>query len=341
MAAKRTVGIFSNYNVSEKTLCALYLTVHVCRRYRHAVWVVPEDITPKSKAFGFSHQWDNEVMSLASEVKAIKEKLSDCELCFFLEENDRLYSLLPSSTKTALFLDHRDLDYNQADAMAKKHTYVLSPSPYISKKLIQPNLIWNDLLCPFDPAVQLTASSWIKSGSTASLFYNAYGMSFLERQCVQQVSEIVKKCCPESKSVICYYDANDPASLGKDSKTYDWKLFDYLKQVDWIIDLNPRPLMGFFAAFAGTLDIQWSGFDLPPNTDEYSAARRHLIPYPKGGLTLDNAEKIAMPLVRQLTQPFCDDTDRNQGAGAYVNRLTKFTNCMNKLLGVRGSRREK
>jgi hypothetical protein len=79
----------------------------------------------------------------------------------------------------------------------------------------------------------------IQTGSTASLFYNAYGMSFAERQCVQQISEIVKKCCPNSKSVIGYYDVNATPVPGIDSRTYDWRLLDYLKCTDWIIDLNP------------------------------------------------------------------------------------------------------
>ena len=341
MVAKRTVGIFADYNASEKTLCALYLATHVVRRYRYVAWIVPKAITPESRYLGFSHQWDGEVIPLTAKTKKIKDLLTSCEMCFFLEENELLQSLLPAHAKTALFLDHHALDYKQTGIYAKKYTYLLSTSPYISKKLVQPNLIWNDLLWPFDPAVQIAPKSWLNSGSDASLLYNAYGMSFIERQCVQQISEIVKECCPASKSVICYYDNSDAVELGKDPRTYDWKLFDYLKQADWIIDLNPRPLMGFFAAFAGTLGLQWSCFDLPPNTDEYSGARRHLVPYPKGGLTLDNSEKIAMHLVRQLTQPFSDDTDRNRGSSAYINRLTKFTAGVNKLLGVRGNRRGK
>ena len=288
MVAKRTIGIFANYDASEKTLCALYLATYVARRYRYAAWIVPEEVTEESRYYGFSHQWDAEVMPLRSEAEAIKERLTAvdpntghaaCEICFFFEDNDLLRSLLPPEAKTALFLDHRALNFAKAGAVAKKYTYVIPPSPYVSKKLVQPNLIWNDLFLPFDPAVQITPKSWIQSGNKASLFYNAYGMSFTERQCIKQISEIVKECCPESKSVICYYNAKDAFEEGKDSKTYDWKLFDYLKHVDWIIDLNPRPLMGFFAAFAGTLGVQWSCFDLPPNTDEYNAARRHLVPY--------------------------------------------------------------
>ena len=89
--------------------------------------------------------------------------------------------------------------------------------------------------------------------------------------------------------------------------------------------------MGLFASFAGALSIQWSCFDLPPNTDVYSAARRHTVPYPKGGLTLANAENIAGHLVRQLSTPFNDDLERNRGAGSYLKRLNGFTETMNKL----------
>jgi hypothetical protein len=348
---KRVVGIFSPYNASEKTLCALYLTNGIANRYRRAVWIVPEDVPLKSRYSGFSYKWDTErwikaqrkqransrqeiplsVLSLASEQERIKEKLKDCEVCIFLEESETLYSLLPKSAKTAVFIDPYQWQHKQSRDFVKKCTYSLSTSPWVTKKIVQPYIFTNNILCPFDPAIQLMPKIWTESGMTATIFYPAYNMSFTERRCLQQISDIVKTCCPATKSVIGYYDTKETSEPGRDARVYDWKLLDYIKQTDWIIDLSPRPLMGLFAAFAGSLGIQWSGFDIQPNKDEYSAARRHLLPYPKEGLTA--TKKIAEHIVRQLSTPFNDDTDRNKGMSSYINRIDEFTKAMNRIFG--------
>ena len=44
-----------------------------------------------------------------------------------------------------------------------------------------------------------------------------------------------------SKSALCYYNANNTSEPGRDARTYDWKLLNYLKQSDWIIDLFQKP----------------------------------------------------------------------------------------------------
>jgi len=264
--------------------------------------------------------------------------LSQCEICFFFDESEYLYALLPTTTKTAVFLDPYTWNYGTSKTFAKKCTYALSVSPAISKKIVQQNLLSNELLCPFDPATQLAPKVGLQSGQTASLLYNAYGMSYLERQRLWEISEIVKACCPLSKSVLCYYNANDTSEPGRDARTYDWKLLNYLKQSDWIIDLTPKPLLGFFPAFAGTLGLQWTGFDLPPNNEFYCAARRHLIPCPKGGLAGADTEEIAGQIVRQLTTPFNDDLERSKDARAHAERLIKFTRSINQMLGMKGAK---
>jgi hypothetical protein len=317
----------------------MYLAEHVLTRYRHVIWVVPEDVSPKSRYFGFSHKWDTQVLSLASQIEIITEKLyeaeNECEACVFFDENESLYDLLPSRTKTALFLDPYCWHSGTSRAFAKKCTYTFSTSPFVTKKIVKPNLLANEHLCPFDSVLRLIPRAQAESGAVATLLYPAYGMSFLERQCLKQISEIVKACCPDSKSVISYYDAKGVSELGMDAKVYDWKLLEYLKLTDWIIDLNSRPLMGLFCSFAGALAIPWSGFDIPPNTDEYSAARRYLIPFPEGGLVLNNAEEIAGHIVRHLTTPFNGYIDRNKGAGAYRKRLEEFTKTINHLLDTK------
>jgi hypothetical protein len=341
---KRIVGLFAPYTASEKTFCALYFAEHILRRYRHVVWAVPEGVRTGSRYAGFSHKWDKETLPIASKAEEIKSRLSVLdkhgkflsEICVFFDANDAMYDLLPEGTKTAFFLDPYTWDIDGSRDFAKKCTYVLVASPHVIKKIVQPNLLPNSLLWPFDSMLQLIPKVYIQSGTAATLFYPAYGMSFLERQCLCQVAEIVKACCPASKSVIGYYDAHDAPETGRDARTYDWKLLDYLKQTDWIIDLNPRPLLGLFASFAGAASIQWSGFDLPVNSDEYNAARRHLISFPEGGLIMKNAEDIAEQIVRQLTTPFADDTDRNKNVGAYFRRLKKFTETTNKLFGAKG-----
>ena len=348
MAVKRTIAVFSNYDASEKTLCALYLVKHILhQRYHHAVWVIPETVSPMHRYSGFSYEWDAAALSLASQEEKIKRLLNQrvqisknnhvpaCELCFFFEENELLYSLLPEEAKAAVFLDHRKWDRDKSKAFAKKCDYILTPSPHTVRSLRQPGIVSSSLLCPFDSYLQLIPKVCITSGQTATLFYPAYGMSFLERQCIQQVSEIVKECCPGTKSVIGYYDTDETAEPGRDARTYDWKLLEYLKHTDWIIDLNPRPLMGLFGSFAGAFCIQWTCFDLPPNNDEYNAARRHLIPYPQGGLRIKNAEEIAGYIVRQLSVTFNDDSERNRGAGSYTKRLKELYRTMNRVFGTK------
>jgi hypothetical protein len=335
MVAKRTVCIFSNYDASEKTLCALYLASYIVKQYRYCVWVAPYKVYRSSKYFGFSHQWDNRVMSLNDQKEAIRTRLSNCEICFLFDESETLLSLLPPSTKTAFFLDPHTWNPPTSPDFAKKCTYLLASSSYVTKKIVEPNVFHHDILCPFDPAAHIIPRPRIQSGDTASLFYNAYGMSLAERQCVQQIAEIVKQCCPESKSVVCCYTAKLKPEHGFDPLTYDWRLFDYLKQSDWIIDLNPRPLHGFFAAFAGALGIQWSCLNIPPNTDKYSAARRHLIPYPEGGLLPQNVEVIAGHIVRQLMEKFNSDLDRDRDVGSYIKRFDKFIETMNQMLGTK------
>ena len=338
MVAKRTVGIFASYDASEKTFCALYLAEHILKRYKHVVWIVPDDATAKSRYCGFSHKWGVEIISLKSQTERIKEELSNCEICFFFNESERLFSLLPKETKTIVFLDPHKWTTNSR-SFVKKCTHSFSVSPHITDTLVQRNLLENTLSCPFDHCLQMIPKVGISSGKAATLFYPAYDMTFFERQSLYRVSSIVKKCCPDSKSVIGYYDMHESSEPGKDAKTYDWKLIDYLKQTDWIVDLNPRPLMGLFSAFAGALCVQWSCFNISPNTDAYSASRRHTIPYPNGGLTIANAEEIAMHLVRQLNTSFNDDAARNRGAGSYAKRLDGFKEAMGRFFKKKKKKR--
>jgi len=102
--------------------------------------------------------------------------------------------------------------------------------------------------------------------------------------------------------------------------------------------MTTKPLLGFFPAFAGTLGLQWSGFDLPPNNEYYCAARRHLIACPKDGLLTADTEEIAGQIVRQLSTTFNDDFERNRDAGAHAERLIRFTQSINQMLGVKGSK---
>ena len=308
----------------------MYLIEHMIWRYRQGVWVVPDSVPQESRYHGFSYKWDAKVLPLKSKAKRIKEALANCEIFFFFDESERLYSLLPETTKTVLFLD--PLKWNKRYyAFAKKCTHTFSVSPHVTHTVTRCNLLENTILCPFDHNLQMMPKVSIASGKAATLFYPAYDMTFMERQCVRQIAEIVKACCPGSKSVIGCYDKNEASSPGVDARTYDWRLREYLTQTDWIIDLNPRPLMGLFSAFAGALGIQWSCFNVPPNTDTYSATRRHVVPYPKSGLKVYNAEEIAGHLVRQLNVVFNDDNHRNKCAGSYAKRLDGFTEAMNKL----------
>ena len=346
MAVKRTVAIFSNYEATEKTFCAMYLADYtLARKYRHLLWIVPDKPARTDQCYGFSHKWDTGTLSLKTQEEKIKKLLHEpvrvrrnayvpaCELCLFFEENHQLHSLLPDCTRSVLLLDHHKWQQETSREFAKKCAHLLSPSKHTTKKIVPHNLFTNDILCPFDSTLQMVPKVHIQSGHDATLFYPAYGMTYLERQCLQRVAEIVKECCPKTKGVIGRYDAWATSTPGNDAKVYDWRLLDYLKQTDWIIDLNPRPLLGLFGSFAGALGIQWSCFDIAPNNDDYSGTRRHLIPLPRGGLVLKNADEIAGHIVRQLTATFNSDTDRNRDVGMYAKRLKDFYRAMNKIFG--------
>jgi hypothetical protein len=248
---------------------------------------------------------------------------------------------LPKAVKTVFLLDPYTWNGEQSQNFANKCTYALSTSPLITKKITQKSIIFNDLLCPFDPVTQLIPTSRIDSRFTGSVFYNAFGLSSTERQCLRAIADTVQICCPDIKSVIGCYNSRIPPEPGLDTQTYDWKLLEYLKRTDWIVDLNPQPLIGFFAAFAGSLGLQWSGFDLPPNTDEYSTARRHLIPYPEGGLIRNNVESITEHIIRQLTFVFKTDLDRNKGVRSVSKRFDGFIKGMNQIFGKKENKKKR
>jgi len=228
---KKTVGIFSKYDATEKTFCALYLAEHILFRYRHVVWIVPDDVPLNSRYHGFSHKWDAKILSLGSQAEQVKAAIADCEQCLFFDESEQLFSLLPKEAKTAFFLDPHNWRYRHSRSFAKKCTYTFSVSPHITNTLADRYLLDNTLLCPFDHCLQMMPKTGIASGKAATLFYPAYGLTYLERQCLRQVSEIVKMCCPHSKSVIGYYDTKETSTKGVDAQTYDWKLLDYLEAV--------------------------------------------------------------------------------------------------------------
>ena len=59
----------------------MYLAEHISiKRYRHAIWIVPEYVPSKSRYHGFSHKWDAEILSLRSESAEIKSRLNAKEV---------------------------------------------------------------------------------------------------------------------------------------------------------------------------------------------------------------------------------------------------------------------
>jgi hypothetical protein len=251
-------------------------------------------------------------------------------MCIFFEESELLYSVLPKGTKKAVLMNPYTWCHETSPAFAKKCEYAVSVSPYVSKKIVRPHLLSNEVRMPFAPPLRWTPRHNLQTGERSVLFYNAYGMSYPERECIEQVADTVKVCCPQSKSVIGYYDKKEKSRPGRDARVYDWQMIKYLEHTDWIVDLSQKPLLTLFPMMAGVIGAQWSGFDLPPNNDDYNATRRHLIPYPSGGLTIDSAGVIAEHLVRHLTKPFATEADKNQSAWSSQDRSSKFMGVMNR-----------
>jgi len=200
MGKKKNVAVFSNYDASEKTLSALHFVKYLLdHRYCHVTWIVTDEIQPRDKQFGFSFYWDKKVLPL-HHVDEIKEKTTECVCCFFFEESKLLYSFLPKGTKKALFLDPYTWKHRVSRIFAEKCDFIIAVSPYIVQKIVMPNVFTHDLLCPFNHGLNFASNvQAVPYGGTCEsslLLYNTYGMSFVERQCVLRVSDIVKACCP-------------------------------------------------------------------------------------------------------------------------------------------------
>ena len=329
---KRTVGIYSKYDASEQSLCAMFLTRYIDESYRYTKWFVPEAATTNSPYTGFSHQWDAEVLDWQRTDLDKRSSVEICDTFFFFERNKELFDLLPPKAITVFILDPRRQDPKDR-AFSEKCTWTFVTSEAWLQRYPFLTLMENLAIWPYDPYIPCIMRRSLDYDRHPKLFFPAFGLTLSERKLVEQTAELVKLCLPHVQIVVGFYDARVEKTPGIDSLTYDWRLLRYLQNSDWLIDLNPRPFYTLFPACAGGYGLQWIGFDVMPNTDDYCAARRHLIKT-KDGL-LPDLEFVAEQIVRFLATPFHDDKDRHRHAGAWDKRRAEFLRVTNKILGIK------
>ena len=333
---KRTVGIYAPYDGSEQTLCAEYLAGYITRGYRYVKWFVPDRADVKGRSCGFSHKWDSEVVPWQGNLKNARKTAAVCDTFFFFQANEEIFERLPRDAVTALLVDPRNRDAAYLD-FAHRCTFTLWPGQEWIPDRNFTDRTGNAFLWPFDPTVPLIPKR-SPDFVEPKLFFPAFGLSAIERDFVRQIAMIVKRCRPNFKAVVGCYDATIPSIPGFDSQVYDWRLLQYLRCSDWIIDLNPRPLLCLFAAFAGGLEIQWTGFDVAPNSDRWNQARRHLISEPiqrigSADQVLPDLESTALQIVSRLDAPMANNHDRHRGSGVWDQRRTEFLRVTNLVLG--------
>jgi hypothetical protein len=334
---KRIVGIYSSYDASEQTLCAEFLAGYVVKCYRHVKWFVPKAPKPGDRFYGFSHQWDSEVISCHEKSDLVRKNAASCDTFFFFAPNDELRDALSPKAVTACIVDPR-----KPATFEKRCTLVLVPSEsWLSWRHSDPSR--NVLVWPYDPSMQCIPRNDLDYEKEPRLFFPAFGLNDLQRRFIRRVAEIVKRCQPNVRTVVGYYDARIPPSPGNDSRTHDWRLIRYLQNSDWIIDLNPQPQYGLFAACAGGYGLQWAGFDVPPNSDAWNASRRHLI---RESLVRTGGSERVMPdlestvaqIVARLDRPFPSLEERHHSCGVWDGRRAEYLRVTNIVLGFKPER---
>lgn len=334
---KRTVGIYANYDASEQSLCAEFLAGYVMKCYRYVKWFVPRDPKSDARVWGFSHQWDSDVVPWIEGSERVRKAVAECDTFFFFEPNERLWELLPKKAVTASVVGPGLLSEDRRE-FAKRCTFTLMPCEPSGAELYDPPA--NAIYWPFDPSIQCIMRSDLDYENQPKLLFPAFGFHSWERTFVRQVAEIVKLCKPNVKTVLAYYDANAKPYAGCDSRTHDWRLIRYMQNTDWIIDLNFRPSYCLFGACAGGYGLQWIGLDLAPNTDAANAARRHLISCydrraGKAKRIVPDLESTAAQIVACLDTPFHGPEDRHRSCGAWENRRAEFLRVTNLILGIK------
>jgi hypothetical protein len=338
---KRTVGIYAEYDASEQTLCAVFLARYISNCYRYAKWIVPQPPKSVKRSFGFSHQWDTEVIPWREGGKKIKSTLKLCDTFFFFEPNREILEMLPENAVTAYVINPRNRNAEN-QAFAEQCTFQLVTSPIWKKYFKSTNLGNHLLVWPFDPAVQCIPKQDRDDVKSPRIVFPAFGLSVEERTFIEEVARQVKSRCPNIQTVVTFYDALVKPVPGIDSRTDDWRLIRYLQNSDWLIDLNPRPCFCLSAAFAGGYGIPWCGYDLAPNTDNLNGARRHLLQAPSDYsdcLDVRTArpclESTVEQIVSRLATPLHGDLERHAGAGFWDHRRAEFFRVTNTVLGIK------
>ena len=331
---KRMVGIYANYNASQQSFCAEFLAGYIAKCYRYAKWFVPDTPQVSSRFHGFSHQWDTEVVAWHNRNKETLKMVRECDTFFFFEPQEEILDSLPKHAVTAYFADPGH-PAAQLHAFAGRCSFVLLPGETFRDRIPFSVARTNLLLCPFEPLLQAIPRRDLDFEKQPRLFFPAFGFSRQYRFFVSQVADIVKLCKSNVQTVVGFYDQRIAPQPGLDSRTYDWRLLKYLRHADWVIDLDPQPVLSLFPALAGGYGLQWIGLETPPNTEYHNAAFRHLIPTLADNGTDDALETIAKNLVRILDRPFEGHLDRYAGLGAWEHRRTECLRIINLILGIK------
>jgi hypothetical protein len=334
---KKVVGIFAKYNASEQCFAAMYLAAYVERHYRQIKWFSPTlPVVRGGQLYGFSDKYDKATLHTVGKNRSrLPEWLEDCAAFIFFEPSDEIYDLLPDNTTTTLVVNPYTWN-KDVQKFASKCDYALAPCRLWYERFAVINMPTTMLLWPFDPTVQNIFRRGI-DWKSPKLFFPAYDASPPQRKFIQKVASIVKQVKPDASVAVAFYDARVTPLEGLDSRAYDWKFVRYLQNADWVVDLNPRPFLSFYNTFAASYGLQYSGYDILPNTDPLNAARRHLIPTKTRQCSgncveaVPDMETVAYAIAEQLEMPF----DPDENVGALDIRRVEFLRATNEALGFK------
>jgi hypothetical protein len=339
---KRTVGIYAKYEASEQCLCASFFAGYVVTCYRHVNWFTPNTPKRDDPTAGFSHEWDTGTYPKTKSKYASKVK--ECDTMFFFEPDMETLNMLPANAVTSFVLNPYQWD-DQAKSFAKRCNNILLLSPEWFDFFSQYPYLRNIFVWPFMPIFPSSIRRRRDEKSPQRLFYPAYGLPIIERQFIRKVSGIVKLCRPDLESVIGFYHNGEQPEPGYDPHTFDWRLQKYLRQSDWIIDLNPQPLFGLFPSFACHYHLRWMGFNIPPHTDSYSQTCRHVIETKtkntgcsRAVKAVPDAESTAEQIIRHIETMEKSQSDAYLVPGSWERRCVEFVKVTRSILGLPPSR---
>lgn len=290
---KRYIGIYANYDASEQTWTALYLARYISQQYRFVKWIADDSIvSPKYQ--GFSFHWDSKLTSVKDFKPNPNSEVYSAVLMF--NRNDTLLAKIPNDVITVFIPDCYSFDKDDY-IFAKKCKYVFIPCEFWLDQITRRYYADNYTLWHYYPVTQYASKLPSKDGKLR-LFFPVFGLSMKDIHFIEKVIDITKQINPDIHTVLGNYNAILSERQGYDTKVFDWRLHDYIRETDIIIDLNPQLKYGFFPMYAAGHEMQWIAYENPLVNEQLASAHRNLLTPPSPDYTTEDLENVS----RELTQ---------------------------------------